>query len=64
MSYTLIIHINGTNRIRLRKFYPILLFKLIVGIIIGICYYLTLSYLLKWEEIDFILSLILKKHRQ
>ena len=46
------------------SFIPILLFKLIVGIIIGICYYLTLSYLLKWEEIDFILSLILKKHRQ
>ena len=46
------------------SFIPILLFKLIVGIIIGICYYLALSYLLKWEEIDFILSLILKKHRQ
>ena len=46
------------------SFIPILLFKLIVGIIIGICYYLTLSYLLKWEERDFILSLILKKHRQ
>lgn len=46
------------------SFIPILLFKLIVGIIIGICYYLTISYLLKWEEIDFILSLILKKHRQ
>lgn len=46
------------------SFIPILMVKLIVGMILGISYYTALSYLFKWEEIDFIIALIIKKRRQ